>query len=67
MQCMCAAFEVDVEKYEARKGLDDGAELWTEVVTRGWSVTDSLDQIKKDNDAIVCSYIIHKCRKKFIA
>ena len=67
MKCMRAAFEVDVEKYEVGKGMEDGVELWTDVVTRGWFVTDSLVQIKKENGAIVCPYIIHKRGKTFIA
>lgn len=47
MKCMRVAFEADVEKYEAGKGMEDGFELWTDVVTRGWFVTDSLVQIKR--------------------
>ena len=66
MKCMRVAFEADVEKYEAGKGMEDGFELWTDVVTRGWFVTDSLVQIKKENGAIVCPYILHKRGKTFI-
>ena len=67
MKCMRAAFEVNVEKDEAGQGMEDGVELWTDVVTRGWFVTDSLVQIKKENGAIVCPYILHKRGKTFIA
>ena len=67
MKCIRAAFEVEVEKYEVGKGMADGVELWTDVMTRGWFVTDALVQIKKDNGAIVCPYIIHKRGKTFIA
>ena len=62
-----AAFEVEVEKYEVGKGMEDGVELWTDVMTRGWFVTDALVQIKKENGAIVCPYILHKRGKTFIA
>lgn len=67
MKCMRVALEADVEKYEIGKGMEDGVELWTDVVTRGWFATDSLIQIKKENGAIVCPYILHKRGKTFIA
>ena len=54
MKCMRVALEADVEKYEVGTGMEDGVELWTDVVTRGWFATDSLIQIKKENGAIVC-------------
>lgn len=66
MKCMRVAFEVEVEKYEVGKNMEDGVELWTDVVTRGWFTTDSLVQIKKENGAIVCPYILHKRGKTFI-
>ncbi len=47
MKCVRVAFEADVEKYEPGKGMEDGFELWTDVVTMGWFVTDSLVQIRK--------------------
>lgn len=67
MKCVRVAFEADVEKYEPGKGMEDGFELWTDVVTMGWFVTDSLVQIRKENGAIVCPYIIHKRGRTFIA
>lgn len=67
MKCMRVALKVDVEKYEIGKGMEDGVELWTDVVTRGWFVTDSLVQIKKEDGAIVCPCILHKRGKTFIA
>lgn len=67
MKCMRAALTVDVEKYEVGQGMEDGVELWTDVVTRGWFATDRLVQIKKENGAIVCPYILHKRGKTFIA
>lgn len=66
MKCVRVSFEADVEKYEVGKGMEDGFELWTDVVTRGWFVTDSLVQVKKENGAIVCPYILHKRGKTFI-
>lgn len=66
MKCVRVSFEANVEKYEVGKGMEDGFELWTDVVTRGWFVTDSLIQVKKENGAIVCPYILHKRGKTFI-
>ena len=67
MKCTRVALTVDVEKYEVGKGMEDGVDAWTDVVTRGWFVTDSFVQIKKENGAIVCPYILHKRGKTFIA
>lgn len=66
MKCVRVAFEVNVEKYEVGKGMEDGVELWTDVVTKGWFVTDNLIQIKKETGAIVCPYILHKRGKTFL-
>ncbi len=66
MKCVRAAFEVNVEAYEVGNGMEDGFELWTDVVTRGWFVTDSLIQVRKENGAIVCPYILHRRGKTFI-
>ena len=60
------AYEVDVEKYEIGKGLEDGVELWTDVVTKGWFVMDKLIQIKKENGAIVCPYVENRRGKTFL-
>lgn len=67
MKCMRVTLEADVEKYEYGKGMEDGVDLWTDVVTRGWFATDSLVKIRKENGAIVCPYILHKRGKTFIA
>ena len=34
--------ESEVDKYEVGKGMEDGFELFSDVVTKGWIVTDSL-------------------------
>lgn len=66
MKCIRAAIEADVEKYETGKGLEDGFELLADVITKGWIVTDSLIQIKKENGSIVCPYIVHRRGRTFI-
>ena len=66
MKCVRAAFEADLEKYEVGKGLEDGFELMADVITKGWIVTDSLIQVKRDNGSIVCPYIVHRRGRTFI-
>ena len=53
-------------KYEVEKGLEDGFELWADVVTQGWIVTDFLVKITKENGDIVCPYITHRRGRTFI-
>jgi hypothetical protein len=66
MKCVRVALEADVEKYEVGKGMEDGFELLSDVVTKGWIVTESLVQVKKDNGAVVCPYIKQRRGRTFI-
>jgi hypothetical protein len=66
MKCKRVALEADVEKYEVGKGMEDGFELLSDVVTKGWIVTDSLVQVKKENGAVVCPYIKQRRGRTFI-
>lgn len=56
----------DVEKYEVGKGMEDGFELWSDVVTKGWIVTDFLVKIKREDGKIVCPYIKNRRGRTFI-
>ena len=47
MKCKRAELMADVQKYELGKGLEDGFELFSEIVTREWIVTDTLIKIKE--------------------
>ncbi|MDD7637865.1 MAG: hypothetical protein PUJ55_13130 [Clostridiales bacterium] len=58
--------EADVVKYEVGKGMEDGFELWSDVVTKGWIVTDFLVKIKREDGAIVCPYILNRRGREFI-
>lgn len=51
-----ADFEVEAVKYELGKGMEDGFESWTTVVTNGWIVSDGLIQVEKGG-RIVCPFI----------
>ena len=56
----------EVREYEIGRGLEDGFELWSEVVTKGWIVTDFLVKITKPNGVIVCPYILNRRGRVFI-
>jgi hypothetical protein len=66
MKCKRVALEADVEKYEVGKSMEDGFELLSDVVTKGWIVTESLVQVKKENGAVVCPYIKQRRGRTFI-
>ena len=56
----------EVDKYELGKGMEDGFELWSEVVTKGWIVTDFLVKVKRDDGTIVCPYIVNRRGRTYI-
>ena len=58
--------ESEVDKYEVGKGMEDGFELFSDVVTKGWIVTDSLVKIERSDGTIVCPYIKHRRGRTFI-
>lgn len=60
------SFEVDAIQYEFGKGIEDGFELWSTVVTNGWVNTDRLFQITKDDGKIVCPFITNRRGNIFI-
>ncbi|MFR4350298.1 MAG: hypothetical protein ACLT3H_01360 [Roseburia sp.] len=66
MKSIRRAIEADVEQYEVGKGMEDGFELWSEVVTKGWIVTDFLVKIKREDGTIVCPYINNRRGRTFI-
>lgn len=66
MKCKRVDLEADVFKFEFGKGYEDGYELWFNVVTKGWIVTDNLIKVKRENDAIECPYISHSRGRTFI-
>ncbi len=55
-----------VEKYELGQNLEDGFELWSNIVMDGYIVTDSLIKVKRENGDIVCPYIKHRRGHTFI-
>lgn len=66
MRCKRSPIEAEVVEYKVGAGLEDGTELFSDVVTKGWIVTDRLVKITKDNGAVVCPYITHRRGRTFI-
>lgn len=66
MKCRRTSLLAEVLKYETDKNMEDGFELWTNVVTREWIVSDSLVKITRKNGEIVCPYIKHRRGRTFI-
>ena len=66
MECRRVPLKAEVERYEQGKGMEDGFELWSDVVTDGWIVTDFLVKITRDDGSIVCPYIKNRRGITFI-
>lgn len=66
MKSKRVSLEAEVIKYEKGKGLEDGFEMWTDVVTKGWIVTDFLVKITREDGKIVCPYIKNRRGCTFI-
>lgn len=52
-----ASLVVTAEQYELNKGMEDGFELYTKVVTNGWVSSDHLIQVTRPDGSIVCPFI----------
>ena len=57
-----AALEVVAAEYEVGKGMEDGFQLLSKIVTHGWINTENLVKIQKDDTDghIVCPFISSK-------
>ncbi len=66
MKCKRVALDAEVIKYEEGKNLEDGVELWSDVVTKGWIVTNDLIKIERADGKIVCPYIENRRGRTFI-
>lgn len=55
-----APLEVVAEKYEIGKGMEDGFQPLSSIVTHGWIGTEGLVQIDKGEGQIVCPFITSK-------
>ena len=66
MQSRRTALTANVEKYEIGQGLEDGFELRSDVVTKGWIETENLVKIEREDGAIVCPYLMTRRGRIFI-
>ena len=66
MKCKRICLESEVVTYEPGKGLEDGFETWTKLLTQGWIVTDFLIKITNESGNIVCPYIKNRRGYTFI-
>lgn len=66
MKCRRVPMEADVEEYQPGKGLEDGFELFTDVVTKGWIITDNLVKIEDKEGRVYSPYIATSRGRTFI-
>lgn len=57
---------VNAEQYELNKGMEDGFELFSKVVTNGWITPDRLIQITRPDGTVVCPFIQNRRGVVFI-
>ena len=48
---------VDAKQYEIGKGMEDGFELYTRIITNGWICHDNLIQHIRPDGTVVCPFI----------
>lgn len=66
MICRRTDLVADVEKYKLNSGMEDGFELFSDVVTKGWIISDNLIRITLEDGNVVCPYISHRRGRTFI-
>ena len=65
MKCQRTPLAAEVEKYELNKGIEDGFELWSKVITNSCIVTDKLIKVEREN-GLYTPYIRHRRGRTFI-
>ena len=60
------SLEVDAVQYEVGKGLEDGFQLFSKVLTNGYIIADGLVQITREDGSIVCPFINNRRGSIFI-
>ena len=66
MQSRRTALTANVEKYEIGQGLEDGFELWSDGVTKGWIETENLVKVEREDGTMVCPYLKTRRGRIFI-
>lgn len=57
---------VQAQQYEVDKNLEDGFELFSDVVTHGYVTTDGLVKIERPDGSIVCPFVQNRRGQTFI-
>lgn len=57
---------VEAIQYELNKGIEDGFELWSNIVVNGWIKTDHLLKVTRNDGTVVCPYINTRRGRSFI-
>ena len=65
MQSRRKPLSADVEKYEVGKRMEDGFELFSDVVTKGWIETSNLVKIVRPDGYVVCPYVMSRRGRTF--
>lgn len=60
------SLQVGAEKYEPGKGMEDGFELFSKVVTNGWVVAEGIIRITRPDGSVVCPFIQNRRGVVFI-
>lgn len=66
MKYLRAQLEVDASLYEVGKGMEDGFELWTDIITHSYTNSQKLIRIQNENGSIVCPYIENRRGRSYI-
>lgn len=66
MNCRRTSLLANVQKYETGCNLENGFELWSDVVTKGWIETENLIKIERADGTVVCPYIETRRGRIFI-
>ena len=60
------SLDIEAQKYEPGKGMEDGYEPWTSVVTHGWISPDGLVKLEQENGQFICPFIQNRRAVVFI-
>ena len=66
MRARRTPIEATIVPYELNKGLEDGFESYSDIITKGWFITDNLVKVTRENGLVVCPYISHRRGRTFI-
>lgn len=65
MRCFRTPIEAEVQKFEFGKGLEDGYEMYMDIIVKSYVDCDNLLQIERDG-RVLCPYIKTRRGKTFI-